>query len=273
MKRRFLQPRPAPAGDPPAADAPHARAFPPHGRTVTVIRVLLAGLALVLVTLLLRGGHGDGERAALAAAAVLTAIVAVLAQRHMGRQLAALVQVQHLAQVDALTGALNRRGFEAHLATMWRQAERSGALVGLVLVDVDHFKQINDRLGHAVGDAVLKRTADILRTYASRPLDAVCRYGGDEFVLAWYDAQPEAFDALVRLLPAKLWAGLAALDPRARDVTASGGALLARPAQGTTAAAALAEADRGLYEVKRSLRGTIVVVSADPAPAAQRAAS
>lgn len=84
---------------------------------------------------------------------------------------------------DPLTGMLNRRGFEEALDHMIRQAGRLGHGVGLLHIDLDYFKQINDTLGHAAGDAVLKSVAERLQTHLG-PDSFAARIGGDEFVVA-----------------------------------------------------------------------------------------
>jgi diguanylate cyclase (GGDEF)-like protein len=166
-----------------------------------------------------------------------------LAQRELQRQ----------ARTDALTGLLNRRGFDEHLGVIWRQAEREKAPVGIVLLDVDGFKQLNDSHGHAAGDDVLRHVAGVLKTYASRPLDAVGRYGGDEFVVVWYNADAQRFAALSKLLTAKLQV------VGTHGFTISGGAVICRPDQALSIKDALLAADERLYAAKRTSRGEILV--------------
>jgi len=93
-----------------------------------------------------------------------------------------LERVASLAREDALTGLLNRREFEARFAAEASRARRAQAALGLLLVDVDHFKQINDSRGHEQGDAALRRMASVLQRTV-RGHDTVARFGGDEFVV------------------------------------------------------------------------------------------
>jgi diguanylate cyclase (GGDEF)-like protein len=86
------------------------------------------------------------------------------------------------AVTDALTGVPNRRWFQERAAAALLEASRHGHPVGAVFIDVDHFKRINDRLGHEAGDLVLKETARRIDG-ARRSEDLLCRYGGEEFVL------------------------------------------------------------------------------------------
>jgi diguanylate cyclase (GGDEF)-like protein len=98
-----------------------------------------------------------------------------------------------MATVDPLTGLLNRRAFEARLAAACDEARAGSALVGVIFCDLDKFKEINDRFGHACGDAMLVKFAQKLRSMVRRA-DAVARLGGDEFVvlLEHFDSADEA---------------------------------------------------------------------------------
>ncbi|OGG52911.1 hypothetical protein A2851_04455 [Candidatus Kaiserbacteria bacterium RIFCSPHIGHO2_01_FULL_53_29] len=96
-------------------------------------------------------------------------------------------ELQKLANVDPLTGLLNRRGFETHISVLMAQppegqrGEKSQR-IALIACDIDHFKEINDRYGHDAGDHVLQEIAPLLRS-AVRDTDCVARMGGEEFVL------------------------------------------------------------------------------------------
>lgn len=94
----------------------------------------------------------------------------------------ALADARQLAQMDPLTGALNRRGFEEACQREFARSRRTGAGVALALIDLDNFKQVNDTLGHQVGDRVLVDLVGVL-SKAMRPTDVVARFGGEEFVL------------------------------------------------------------------------------------------
>jgi GGDEF domain-containing protein len=95
-----------------------------------------------------------------------------------GRELSAL---RVNAITDPLTGLYNRRFLYDHLQREMSRAERTGGVVSLMMMDLQGFKTINDRLGHPVGDTVLVKTAKVIRD-SLRAVDAGCRYGGDEFV-------------------------------------------------------------------------------------------
>ncbi len=91
-------------------------------------------------------------------------------------------ELQRLATRDALTGCLNRRAFHEHLASLFAAAKRQKQPLSAIMLDIDHFKSINDNHGHARGDEVLRGVAEILRK-SVRGADVVCRYGGEEFCI------------------------------------------------------------------------------------------
>jgi diguanylate cyclase (GGDEF)-like protein/PAS domain S-box-containing protein len=92
-------------------------------------------------------------------------------------------ELEDLSFKDGLTGVANRRRFDALFATEWSAARRTQRALSLVMIDIDYFKQYNDRYGHVRGDACLQQVAQALRAGASRPRDFLARYGGEEFAL------------------------------------------------------------------------------------------
>ena len=90
--------------------------------------------------------------------------------------------IQELVDTDQLTHVANRRGLDAHLLSEIDRAGRMHRPLSVLMADIDHFKKVNDRYGHPVGDIVLRQVADILRDSA-RSMDFVTRYGGEEFVM------------------------------------------------------------------------------------------
>lgn len=120
---------------------------------------------------------------------VLGKEVTVLRQRYVRRTedlKVALKQIEELAITDELTGLYNRRFLQTTLASERAIAQREGSTFVLAFVDIDHFKAINDRHGHAVGDEVLVELAQLLRT-SVREMDLVARFGGEEFVILLRD--------------------------------------------------------------------------------------
>ncbi|WP_374653796.1 diguanylate cyclase [Dongia sp.] len=184
----------------------------------------------------------------------------------LAEQLAVLIEqlkgqerLRHLSTTDALTGLLNRRGFETTLARAVgrsRQAHHGGALL---YVDLDNFKQINDRFGHAQGDAALIATADILRNQL-RARDPIGRLGGDEFV-AWLDEidRAEAIAKAVALQEAAK--SLESFAPGSdRPLGFSIGIAMLRPTDADSLDALMARADEAMYRIKHGGKGSYVVV-------------
>ena len=104
---------------------------------------------------------------------------------------AAYLQVQEQAQRDSLTGLSNRRRFDTALETEWRRGRRTGDVIAMLMVDIDHFKQINDTYGHRAGDYCLQSLAALLQQTARRPSDLIARYGGEEFAVLLPDVDFE----------------------------------------------------------------------------------
>jgi len=91
--------------------------------------------------------------------------------------------LERSARIDGLTGVNNRREFEKLLEQEWRRSSRTGQNLALIMLDVDFFKLFNDRYGHLAGDSALRSISIALLESMNRPYDAVCRYGGEEFVI------------------------------------------------------------------------------------------
>ncbi|MGJ8621612.1 MAG: diguanylate cyclase [Yoonia sp.] len=109
---------------------------------------------------------------------------ALLARKHQHDKLRTMVHDGlNAALTDPLTGLYNRRYLDPHLARMAEQAEKSGRCFAVMMIDIDHFKAINDGYGHAAGDQVLVQLADRLRENL-RAIDLVARVGGEEFLVA-----------------------------------------------------------------------------------------
>lgn len=163
-------------------------------------------------------------------------------------------ELERLATVDSLTGLNNRRRFDARLQEAFQALRRNERGFGLLLIDIDHFKAINDRHGHQSGDEVLRRLGQLL-TQSTRITDFVARYGGEEFVVLLPDG-PDAREGLA--VAEKIRAAVAAASfPEVGQVTASVGLSLARK-DDTNAEAVVTRADQALYDAKAQGRDRVV---------------
>ena len=120
-------------------------------------------------------------------------------------------ELERRAHTDALTGLANRRYVDTALPALHEQARSAGQALWVAVMDLDHFKQVNDMFGHRAGDEVLVRVAELLRTVC-RPEDLLARYGGEEFLLAMLDVSSDAAykicDRLRRRIQDETWAGI-----------------------------------------------------------------
>jgi diguanylate cyclase (GGDEF)-like protein len=112
---------------------------------------------------------------------VLSGAMSYRAGRLMLELAQARRELARISQTDQLTGLLNRRGFDAEATAALGSAQANGVPIAVLMCDIDHFKSINDRYGHEIGDRVLVEIADVLRQFATRHDALVARYGGEEF--------------------------------------------------------------------------------------------
>jgi diguanylate cyclase (GGDEF)-like protein len=160
--------------------------------------------------------------------------------------------VRHRADstLDQLTGLLNRRAFEPRFAEVTAQAELTRQPVSVAIGDIDHFKQINDVHGHAVGDAVLRDVAYAMRS-SLRTFELLYRLGGEEFLLLLPGADAETAIRLAETLRA----AIEDLSPGGIDVTCSFGVATADAARGF--GRVIEDADAALYAAKRDGRNRV----------------
>jgi len=167
--------------------------------------------------------------------------------------------LKRLVFIDALTHAFNRRYFDERLAEEWGRAQRTGRPLGLILIDVDFFKQFNDVNGHQRGDDALRQVAQALQETILRPGDVVCRYGGEEFACLLPDTDLDG--ALQVAQRMKLAVRDLAIGHPASAVdqvlTISAGVAVRTPTSRGDAAALLALADAQLYRAKAEGRARV----------------
>jgi diguanylate cyclase (GGDEF)-like protein len=163
-----------------------------------------------------------------------------------------------LSLTDALTGLVNRRGFDEKLAAEWSRATRSGSSLGLAMIDVDEFKSYNDYYGHPAGDACLRRVGKTLSDGIRPGADIAARYGGEEFALILPDTELAGTHAAAERLRAAV-ANLGEPSAAAKHgiVTISIGIVAFVPTGDTSAQRYLEAADAALYRAKRLGRNCV----------------
>jgi diguanylate cyclase (GGDEF)-like protein len=236
----------------PDAD-PVATTLLPHARNVVVAPMTAEG-EVIGALIAERGGRRDRiprwtvsmlERFASHAALVI-------------RNAALMEEVRRMAATDGLTGIANRRTFEETLGREISRAQRTGQPVTLVLLDVDHFKRLNDERGHQVGDEVLRAVGRALGDDL-RPFDTAARYGGEEFAVVL----PGCTVDESALVAGRIRRGAVASSPIS-GVTMSAGAATF-PDTARDPAELVRAADTALYAAKHAGRDRLVI--ADPVPA------
>jgi two-component system, cell cycle response regulator len=181
-------------------------------------------------------------------------------------ELASARAISDAARKDPLTGCFNRGYFDQRLSAEVARAQRHGRSTALVLIDLDHFKRINDKYGHAAGDAVLQAVGQTLRD-ATRVEDLVARYGGEELALII----PGATLLGAALLAQRVRIAIAQLGvqvgPHILHVSASLGVAAFERGQPGSAKALLRAADDALYAAKRGGRNRVNIGTVDPSAA------
>ncbi|SBT09488.1 Diguanylate cyclase [Candidatus Accumulibacter aalborgensis] len=175
------------------------------------------------------------------------------AEARIGELEEALSEARAAAFTDALTGALNRRGFEDAYRREVARARRHGSRLALALIDLDDFKHLNDTLGHQAGDEALVHLVTGLRA-ALRPSDILCRFGGEEFVVLLPEtALPEAAAAISRF---QRQFAARAVPGRDVVVTFSAGVVLQDLSE--SLADSIVRADTATYAAKRAGKNCVV---------------
>lgn len=194
------------------------------------------------------------------------ALVSLIARELGGAiKIATLVEdSQRLATTDSLTGLMNRRAFVTATEIEVGRGDRTESSLSVLLLDVDHFKQINDRLGHATGDSVLAALGAMLPRQA-RPYDVVARWGGEEFVLALPNASAaDARGVAERIRHAVAEAEVRTPGGEAVPVTVSIG--VAERRQGESLDSMLDRADCAMYAAKTGGRNRVHVAGGEAPP-------
>jgi diguanylate cyclase (GGDEF)-like protein len=179
---------------------------------------------------------------------------------------ASQARLETLARQDALTGVPNRRHADAYLQQHWQTLKEQEGAMGLLLLDVDHFKAYNDRHGHPAGDQCLQHVAKVLAQHSTRPQACLARWGGEEFIVILPGATGEQALQVAQVLQQAVQATALRHEasPTAHCVTVSIGAASCRPLDPSwTIDGLIAQADQALYQAKAQGRNRCVLAAPD----------
>jgi diguanylate cyclase (GGDEF)-like protein len=192
-----------------------------------------------------------------------TVLAAGILVAMLKRRVETLVErLSESAKTDPLTGLLNRRGFEEYFEYELERARRGSGRLALVLLDLDYFKVVNDRYGHAVGDEVLERLGAVLMS-VKRQIDAAARIGGEEFAVLLPESDTDGAYVVCERIRRRVSetfaeADIPGIDGPGLPLTVSLG-IASFPNGGTSQPELLSSADRALYDAKRQGRDRTVV--------------
>jgi len=202
--------------------------------------------------------HGD--LSTLRTLAATTALALVRERAH-----AQATSYAQAAAIDPVSGLFNRRYFQARLEEELQRAQRHAMAVGLLMIDVDDFKSINDRFGHLAGDAVIGDIGEILRR-SVRVFDICTRFGGEEFAVVMPGSGPEDAARIAERIRERIEAYRSSVsDLSMLRITASIG--LSVSSAGTSARDLVSAADQALYQAKRNGKNQVRVADVIPPPA------
>lgn len=165
--------------------------------------------------------------------------------------------LKRLSYRDGLTGLYNRRYFDRALAYEWKRAIRQNTSVGVLICDLDFFKNINDQYGHLAGDEYLKMAAGLLEQVFRRETDVVARYGGEEFVVLMPEETLETAKSLSETTRQTIAINTLEFENQSISTTISMGLSMMTPGPGMDIEILLSEADKALYKAKSEGRNRL----------------
>jgi diguanylate cyclase (GGDEF)-like protein len=188
----------------------------------------------------------------------------MVGEDYWGRQYAQFLlrqRAMELSQIsitDPLTEVANRRHFQAHLERVWRDARRRQESLALCIVDLDHFKKINDTHGHPFGDRCLQAAARALRDAVRRPTDLLARYGGEEFVVVLPGIDGQTACRVAGQMLEKVHSTVVERDGHRVELRCSIGVAACVPGRDEQTDQLVRSADAALYLAKERGRGRVV---------------
>jgi len=183
----------------------------------------------------------------------------VISHQNITERKLAEEEVLNLSRIDGLTDIPNRRYFNEFLDSEWKRCRRLGMPISLAIVDLDHFKLLNDTYGHQAGDSCLKSIGQVLKSFATRPSDLCARYGGEEFAIVYGNTSLDKAQVLL----SKLLDEILSLNipnkkaPTLPILTASIGLSTMHPNKENNENDLIKEADELLYSAKNNGRNQV----------------
>ena len=168
-------------------------------------------------------------------------------------------KLNELSVTDGLTGLRNRRFLDGQLRQEVDWARRSGRPMAVAMLDIDHFKPVNDTYGHQTGDEWLKMVGEIIHANLRSPQDTAARYGGEEFAMILPETDEEGAMRVLERIRQQVAAASVSYDGVTLRMTLSGGVTIQRDAEAITPEQLLAEADGALYRAKSAGRDQVCV--------------
>jgi diguanylate cyclase (GGDEF)-like protein len=175
------------------------------------------------------------------------------------------IELTNLSKQDPMTGLANRRHFDEYLTLIFENARRSGVPISMLMVDVDHFKQINDYYGHLTGDEIVRHFAKIIQSCVNRSTDLVARFGGDEFAIILNDTNLYGAKLIAQKIRQAISDSDVGLIPKRNQnkVTLSIGIASGTAGQFSSSLELVKKADDALYKAKNTGRDRICVDNED----------
>lgn len=233
----------------------HAFYFLPWRRALLQLLLMAVSYPLALVLASQLGGGRPIDYAMMLGTLLVSGLFVGLLKSRVARLLLRLSDAAHR---DALTGLLNRRGFDEALSLELERVHRGGRPLSLLIVDLDHFKQVNDRFGHQAGDQALVRVTNALGV-SQRRIDTSARIGGEEFAVLMPDTDERGAFAVAERLRGEIAGSVGEGSPR---LTVSVG-VASFPAHAQDAEGLVRAADSALYVAKSLGRDRVVLHSAE----------
>lgn len=184
--------------------------------------------------------------------------LAFLLRCELRRRASAEADLAFLSITDGLTGLANRRRFDEIIQREWRRTQRTGASLALLFLDVDRFKLLNDRYGHARGDEVLRVIAKVIDESLRRPGDMAARYGGEEFAVILPDTDMEGAKGIAETIRAGIESETGRPESHVPRATVSIGIRALGPKSNFSVEDLLESADKALYRAKEEGRNRVV---------------